>query len=653
MQELKRVINYKKLILIAAIALVNIIFFLYANKPVTDEGILSSEKNTHTRYLEEYSDSINSVIDNADKLKKYSIFTKAGSFSYANILQTADDFRRVADVNVFEDEYKGVKNFTGYYYQYFFSMALMLIVIYDLFAQRDNGMWQLTYGSSKGRVILAIKQTGVIAAASVLVHTIMYWTTFIAAMIQRGGFKDLASPIQNIDTFAKFTYPWSKIQYIMVLYVISLMCIMALALIIWSVFVLFRNRNLAMVVFLIFAAVEQFIYSHIDVHSIWNGLHYINIISIVNINDTFSSYRNWGVGTFVFPVFSASLFVLVIITCIMTYIAINVFAVMKPYRNASLIARFTDRISAGYQKILFKFPDVVKEIHKLVFSNKCVWVIAAMFVVSAYVCSSGQYYYTDDNKHMDEEYILHGGEDYTYFQDYLDELQKKYEAVEEEIAKYAGESYENVDPVMFMNIKQREQQIVKEQKRAQEYVDKIEYIGHIEDDYGTQAWFISDRGYEVLLGDKGLYRRIMITLALISGIMIISAGSERIEYKSGMILLERSSADGRRKIVRDKYIANIILTVALAVMIHGMESIWLRNIYGMPYLNAPVVSLTFMGNVLGNRIGSIGVIKSLILHTSVGQFMIVRYMTELVCELVIMLVMMKVGKSLGKRRYRV
>ena len=155
-----------------------------------------------------------------------------------------------------------------------------------------------------------------------------------------------------------------------------------------------------------------------------------------------------------------------------------------------------------------------------------------------------------------------------------------------------------------MKLKQREQQIVKEQKRAREYIDKIEYIGHIKDDYGTQAWFISDRGYEVILGDKGLYRRIMITLALISGIMIISAGSERIEYKSGMILLERSSADGRRKIVRDKYIANIILTAALAVVIHGMELIWLRNIYGMPYLNAPVVSLTFMGNVLESGAGN-------------------------------------------------
>lgn len=52
-------------------------------------------------------------------------------------------------------------------------------------------------------------------------------------------------------------------------------------------------------------------------------------------------------------------------------------------------------------------------------------------------------------------------------------------------------------------------------------------------------------------------------------------------------------------------------------------------------------------------VGSIRVIKSLILHASIGQFMIVRYMAELVGGLIIMLVMMKIGKSLGKRRYRV
>ena len=66
-----------------------------------------------------------------------------------------------------------------------------------------------------------------------------------------------------------------------------------------------------------------------------------------------------------------------------------------------------------------------------------------------------------------------------------------------------------------------------------------------------------------------------------------------------------------------------------------------------------MIALELISSIMIISAGSIGGIKSLILPTSVGQFMIVRYMTELVCEFVIMLVMMKVGKSLGKRRYRV
>lgn len=66
-----------------------------------------------------------------------------------------------------------------------------------------------------------------------------------------------------------------------------------------------------------------------------------------------------------------------------------------------------------------------------------------------------------------------------------------------------------------------------------------------------------------------------------------------------------------------------------------------------------MIALAQSSSIMIILVGSIGAIKSLILHASVGQFMIVRYVSELVAELIIMLVMMKVGKSLGKRRYRV
>ena len=86
MQELKRVINYKKLILLTFVAVANIIFFIYGNKPVKDEAILNKERASHASYIEEYQANVDTIIANADKLKKYSIFNRAGSFSYANIL---------------------------------------------------------------------------------------------------------------------------------------------------------------------------------------------------------------------------------------------------------------------------------------------------------------------------------------------------------------------------------------------------------------------------------------------------------------------------------------------------------------------------------------------------------------------------------------
>ena len=43
MQELKRIINYKRIILLLIAATVNVVFFLYDNKPVMDEDIITKK----------------------------------------------------------------------------------------------------------------------------------------------------------------------------------------------------------------------------------------------------------------------------------------------------------------------------------------------------------------------------------------------------------------------------------------------------------------------------------------------------------------------------------------------------------------------------------------------------------------------------------
>ena len=121
----------------------------------------------------------------------------------------------------------------------------------------------------------------------------------------------------------------------------------------------------------------------------------------------------------------------------------------------------------------------------------------------------------------------------------------------------------------------------------------------MDETFNIRAWMISDRGYEVILGKKGLYRRIMVNLALICGFILMSADAGRLERVSGMILFEHSTALGRNKMRCNKYLSCITITIIMTVIICGMEFLWMRHIYGIPYMNAPVVSLTFMGNNLG------------------------------------------------------
>ena len=53
-----------------------------------------------------------------------------------------------------------------------------------------------------------------------------------------------------------------------------------------------------------------------------------------------------------------------------------------------------------------------------------------------------------------------------------------------------------------------------------------------------------------------------------------------------------------------------------------------------------MIALAQISSIMIISVGSIGAIKSLIFHASVGYFMTMRYVTELVAELIIMLVMM-------------
>ena len=172
-------------------------------------------------YLNGYETSIDTVMANAENMKRFRIFSKQNTFSYSNILRTAQDFERVQNVELKLDNDKGADAFVHYNLMYYIAAALMVAVIYSLFDERENGMWQIVHNTPNGRTVLALKRLLLLAGGSFAILFLLYGTTFLTAMLLYGGVKDLTNPVQTFVDFGKFTYTLSKSAYILRLFFLS------------------------------------------------------------------------------------------------------------------------------------------------------------------------------------------------------------------------------------------------------------------------------------------------------------------------------------------------------------------------------------------------------------------------------------------------
>lgn len=68
---------------------------------------------------------------------------------------------------------------------------------------------------------------------------------------------------------------------------------------------------------------------------------------------------------------------------------------MRPYGKVSLWSRIAGAVNRMYQRMLSRMPQLMKEIHKLVFSGHGVWYIAVVLFVAIYFSGNGYMTYTD------------------------------------------------------------------------------------------------------------------------------------------------------------------------------------------------------------------------------------------------------------------
>lgn len=293
-----------------------------------------------------------------------------------------------------------------------------------------------------GRLRLALHRLMVITGSGVIVTAGLYFSTFAASLFLYGGADSLSAPVQNIQAFKRFAMPMSQIGYVMYDYAYSTLAVIVLSMVLWAVFVLNRKRNHALIMTVLFAGLEVFMYFRIDIHSVYSAFKQFNIVRLMRVNEIISTYANRGKGSFVISESAIMFCVLIVILCIAAVVAVSGTVVMRPQQKRSVFTKILDKIYEGYQHIFSKMPAVVKELHKLLITSRGITVILVLLAIVIYFVGYGRMTFSDSMKQCDRIYLESGGADYSQIEelvngrknDYVNAVEKAAEAA----AKYEG-----------------------------------------------------------------------------------------------------------------------------------------------------------------------------------------------------------------------
>lgn len=131
--------------------------------------------------------------------------------------------------------------------------------------------------------------------------------------------------------------------------------------------------------------------------------------------------------------------------------------------------------------------------------------------------------------------------------------------------------------------------------------------------------------------------------------IVVSRGAE-IRYSTGMNIIENTSAEGRKKLALKRDFAAIIFSVAVVLILSIVDLGFLSRMYNLTYKNAPLVSLSFIGDYLGKGIGRNAVIQKIILSSSIAGFLIIRIVLRIITGFVVTAAALLAGTFAARKK---
>lgn len=605
----------------------------------TEEMAVTGYLKDKLTYLQQYPDSISYVMENAKQMNRFSIFNKPNSFSYYNIQRTIKDFEKMKNLTLSLDNDLAAEAVSGYYGGLYLAFVFILYLLYQMLDERENGMLPVIHAAPGGRVRMGVVRQLVIAGITLGTVFIFHFTTAVFALFRYGGAADLAHPVQTIESFSRYVFLHSKLTYLIVYFFKTVLILYAMVCLVWFALVIFRDRKLVLASMAGVYGVEYLLFTKISIHSVYRMFHHINLLSLFSFGDISRKYLNIGIGHWVVSAENMILLACGGIGMVLSVLTAVIYAKMRPRTPRVIFERFTRKLREWGQERLGRGRTVTKELYKLLTAGNGVLLIGALLLLTVYFCTDSRMHFSEAQQQLDQKYLEIGGKDYTQLEAYCDEVNTRLLEAQQKQQQLSSasmgtefdwEKYENAGYELYA--------VQMESRAIAEFVTKLENLKQLEADTGIHGYMMSDRGYDEIIGVYSQKRELILLLCLSCVIVLLLSEGFRAEYETGMYRLMHAAVNGRNWIFIRKCTAGILITTGLFVITYGIDFMFWLRYYGLPYLEAPVQSLSFMADY-GLRL-------------SVGGFLLLRgllwYLFVILITVMVMAVMILAGNHNSK-----
>lgn len=597
MGEIRRIVGRKKYAFsILVLFCINLCLFQYSqmevlqmlDEPESREMILQvweedaeAEKTAFYEKLQGMEERVNSMLE-------IRVFADEESFSYKNILKTKADFKELADVEIVPERDRGVESVLEYGELHWIAFIIIMIFVLSFFDERKAGLWQIVYTCKKGRLSLAVKRLGCILTMSIFTSFAMIVSTLLLSFYDYGGLNILNCPAQSVKILQDFTMTLSVREFLLYYMMTSAVSLFAEGLFVWGVLSLIHNFNMGVIVTVLIYGIESVLFFMLSPQNPLCILKYLNLYCWLNPTGIFTEYVNFPLGSLIFNQREFTHVVLIVSVIVFSFGVLWIQMVTRPFYVPGLLERKTEQVFTLIRRALCRLNGIGYECYKCLIQGRGLAVIAIFAYILFSNMTVNEVLVSPGQELLNDFYAENTGEINGAAQLEYERIRTELEAVQSEWESAAGKG-----GFIEEEAENKYRSYEADRNRFRKLEEQLSYGKKLEK-RGISGWFLNKKGFEKLLGEENMVRRLFSgVLAAVALILILSPVFSS-EWQCGIGKILRCTKKGRVTVFTRKYVCVALFVFVISGIIFATELFGIMVNYPLQGLSAPVQNIPLL-----------------------------------------------------------